>query len=69
MILGNKIEEETKIRKLFENKLNDLHSIVRDRDATYSRAKVDLDHLLQDNISKDDQLGRLLKEYKEVSEK
>ncbi|CAI2372803.1 unnamed protein product [Moneuplotes crassus] len=64
-----KIEEETRIRKLFENKLNDLHSIVRDKDAAYNRAKVDLDHLLQDNINKDDQLSRLLKEYKELSEK
>ncbi|CAI2372963.1 unnamed protein product [Moneuplotes crassus] len=67
--LRAKIEEETKVRKVFENKLNDLHSIVRDRDATYTRAKVDLDHLLQDNISKEDQLFKLLKEYKEISEK
>jgi len=65
--LRAKIEEETKIRKVFENKLNDLHSIVRDRDAGYSRAKIDLDHLLQDNITKDTQLQDLKEEFKDAS--
>lgn len=36
--LRGKIEEETQIRKVFENKLNDLHSIVRDKEAGYKRA-------------------------------
>lgn len=65
--LRDKIEEETKIRKIFENKLNDLHSIVRDKTAGYNRAKIDLDHLLQDNIDKNAQLEKLQEEFKDVS--
>ena len=65
--LRSKVEEETQIRKVFENKLNDLHSIVRDRDASYNRAKIDLDHLLQDNIDKDNKLQKLHEEFKDVS--
>jgi chromosome segregation ATPase len=65
--LRAKIEEETKIRKIFENKLNDLHSIVRDKEARYNRAKIDLDHLLQDNIDKNRQMEELQEEYKDVS--
>lgn len=63
--LRAKIEEETKIRKLFENKLNDLHSIVRDKEAGYSRAKEDLDYLLQDNIEKEHELEELRQSYKD----
>ena len=63
--LRAKIEEETKIRKLFENKLNDLHSIVRDKEAGYSRAQIDLDHLLQENIEKDKLLEQLRQWYKD----
>lgn len=65
--LRGKIEEETQIRKVFENKLNDLHSIVRDKEAGYKRAWIDLDHVLQDNIDKNKQLEELQYEYKDVT--
>jgi len=66
--LRAKIEEETKIRKIFENKLNDLHSIVRDKEAGYKRAQLDLDHILQNPIDKDNLLSELRVENKEANQ-
>ena len=60
--MRGKIEEETKIRKVFENKLNSLHSIVRDKEAGYKRSQIDLDHLLQDNIDKNKEIENFREE-------
>lgn len=65
--LRSKIEEETKIRKFFENKINNLHSIVRDKEAGYDRAKFDLDYLLQDNIAKNQELETLRENHKDLT--
>jgi len=65
--LRGKIEEETKIRKVFENKLNDLHSIVRDKEARYTRSKIDIDHLLEDSIQKNKAFEALQEEFSEAT--
>lgn len=60
--LRRRNEEEINIRKQFEAKLNELHSVGRDQDTKYYRALEEIDDFMQKLLSTDNRLKKFEKE-------
>lgn len=60
--LRKRNEEETKLRKQFEAKLNSLHSLVWDQEAKYNRALDEIDQLEKVKLEQEKEITRIKNE-------
>ena len=60
--LRKRNEEETKLRKQFEAKLNSLHSLVWDQEAKYNRALDEIDQLEKVKLEQEKEITRIMNE-------